>query len=105
MQIQVNTDNHTRNSAKWTQDVQALIGDRLSRYADRITRAEIHLTDENSAAKAGGNDKRCMIEVRMAGFQPISVTDRADSHDDALDGAVTKMLSLLETTIGKHESR
>ncbi len=105
MQIQVNTGNQTKGSADWSNDVETLLEEKLSRFADRITRAEVHLNDENSAAKQGGDDKRCQIEVRIAGMQPISVTDHADSHDDALQGAADKMVSLLETTFGKLESR
>ena len=105
MQIQVNTGSQTKGSADRSDDVEALIEERLSRFADRITRAEVHLNDENSASKEGRNDKRCQIEVRIAGMQPISVTDHADSNDEALHGAADKMMRLLETTVGKLESR
>ena len=105
MQIQVNTGSQTKGSADWSNEIEALIEDKLGRFADRITRAEVHLNDENSASKEGGNDKRCQIEVRVAGMQPISVTDHAESHDEALHGAADKMVSLLETIVGKLESR
>lgn len=105
MNIQVNTGSQTEGSAKWTNDIEMLLNDKLSRFADRITRVEVHLNDENSASKSGGNDKRCQIEVRIAGMRPISVTDHADSHDQALDGAADKMVNLIETTVGKLESR
>ena len=105
MQIQVNTGSQTQGSADWSNDIEALVEDKLGHFADRITRVEVHLNDENSASKEGGNEKRCQIEVRVAGMQPVSVTDHADSHDEALDGAADKMVSLLETTFGKLESR
>jgi len=105
MHIQVNTGSQTEGSAELTRYIQVLLADKLSRFADRITRAEVHLTDENSASKSGGNDKRCQIELRMAGMQPISVTDRADSHDQAVNGALGKMQNLIETTLGKLDSR
>ncbi|MBK7404161.1 MAG: HPF/RaiA family ribosome-associated protein [Phycisphaerales bacterium] len=105
MQIQVNTGSQTRGSAGWSSEIKAVIEETLSRSADRITRAEVHLNDENSASKEGGNDNRCQIEVRVAGMQPISVTNHADSHDEALRGAADKMVNLLDTTFGKLESR
>ncbi len=105
MHIQINTDSQTEGSAGLADDAQALIADKLSRFANRITRAEVHLTDENSAVKSGSNDKRCQIEVRIAGLQPISVTDYADSHDRALRNAAGKMQRLIETTLGKLDSR
>lgn len=101
MLIQVNTGSQTHNTAHRTEEVQALIEDKLSRFADRITRAEVHLTDENSTGKTSGNDKKCMIEVRMAGRQPISTTDHGATHDQALHGAASKMQSQIATIVGK----
>ncbi|HMN41072.1 MAG TPA: HPF/RaiA family ribosome-associated protein [Phycisphaerales bacterium] len=101
MLIQVNTDSETRGTEALTLTVQALIEDKFARFADRITRVEVHLNDENSAAKGGGIDKRCMIEVRLAGRDPMSATDRGASHDQALRGAITKMQSKLDAVIGK----
>ena len=105
MEIQVNTGSQTVGSAGLTEHVEALIRDKLNRFADRITRVEVHLTDENSAAKSGSDDKRCQIEVRMAGIHPMSVTDHSDSHDLALNGAIAKMRSRIESTLGKRNSR
>lgn len=105
MEIQVNTDSQTVGSAGLTEYVETLIHDKLNRFADRITRVEVHLTDENSAAKSDGDDKRCQIEVRMASMQPISVTDHADSHQVAMNGAAGKMLRLIESTLGKLDGR
>lgn len=105
MEIQVNTGSQTPGSAGHNEYVDHLIRDSLHRFANRITRVEVHLTDENSATKSGGDDKRCQIEVRMAGLQPISVTDHADSHELAIDGAAGKMLRLIESTLGKLDSR
>lgn len=101
MLIQVNTDSQTLGTADLTRRVQAVIEDKLSRFADRITRAEVHLADDNGMDKAGGSDKRCLIEVRLAGMDPISATDRGASHDQALRGAVNKMHSQLDSIGGK----
>ncbi|MCW5768998.1 MAG: HPF/RaiA family ribosome-associated protein [Phycisphaeraceae bacterium] len=101
MLIQVNTDNQTPGTADLKRSVEALIEDRLGRFADRITRAEVHLSDENGTGKTGGNDKRCLIEVRIAGKDPITATDHGATHDVALRGATTKMQSQLDTIFGK----
>jgi len=101
MLIQVNTGSQTHHTAQRTDEVQALIENKLGRFADRITRVEVHLTDENSAEKTGGNDKKCMIEVRMAGRQPISTTDHGATHDQALLGAAGKMQSQIDTIVGR----
>ena len=100
MLIQVNTDNHIHGSERLTAYVQAVVQDTLSRFAERITRVEVHLHDTNSSAK-GGEDKRCGIEVRVAGLEPVNVTAQAVDIDLAIDGAVEKMKTLLDRQFDK----
>lgn len=101
MLIQVNTDSKTHGTADLDQTVQALIESKLSRFATRITRVEVHLNDENGPNKTGGNDKRCMVEVRLAKMDPVTTTDFGASYDLALRGAANKMQSQLDTIVGK----
>ncbi len=100
MLIQVNTDNHIQGSERLTTYVQGVIQDTLSRFAERITRVEVHLHDTNSA-KGGDNDKRCGIEVRLAGFDPVNTTHHAADIDQAIDGASEKMKTLLDRQFDK----
>jgi hypothetical protein len=101
MHIQVNTNSTTLGTLELEKTVDAIVRDKLARFADRITRAEVHLTDENGPNKTGPDDKRCLIEVRIAGMDPISATDFGSSHDQALRGAANKMKSQLETTLAR----
>jgi ribosome-associated translation inhibitor RaiA len=105
MQVLVSTDNHITGSDSLTSRVQAIVDDTLSRFGDRITRAEVHLSDESSAAKGGDADKRCMIEVRLAGMQPISASDRSNSLFEAVNGAARKLQSTPDRTLGKRSER
>ena len=100
MLIQVNTDNHIQGNERLTTYVQGVIQDTLSRFAERITRVEVHLHDTNGA-KGGDNDKRCAIEVRPAGFDPVNTTHHAAEIDEAIDGAADKMKTLLERQFSK----
>ncbi len=52
-----------------------------------------------------GDDKRCVIEVRPNGLDPVVTTDQSDTVDKAVRSAIHKMLSLLESTFGKLSSR
>ena len=52
MHIQVNTDDNIDGDDALIAQVEAEIRDGLSRFADQITRVEVHLSDEN-AAKGG----------------------------------------------------
>jgi len=105
MQIQIHTDNHIEGSEGLTRHVEEVVEDALVRFAGQITRVAVHLSDESSAAKSVGDDKRCRIEVRLAGMQPMSVSDDSDNVSQALRGAARKLESMLAKVIGKLESR
>ena len=72
----------------------------LDRFSNEVTRVEIHLSDSNGQ-KAGENDKRCLMEARVAGRQPIAVTNQANTLHQAIDGAAQKMKRSLDSALGK----
>ena len=72
----------------------------LGRFADKVTRVEIHLSDVNSQ-KGGENDKRCLMEARVTNRQPVAVTEQAATRDQAVDGAAQKLKRSLDSTLGK----
>ena len=100
MIIQYNTDNSITGNEKANEYFSTTITDALSRFSNQITRVEVHLTDENSN-KEGQNDKRCMLEARLEGMQPIAVTCSADTVEQAVKGAIDKLKSSLDTVIGR----
>jgi ribosome-associated translation inhibitor RaiA len=100
MQIQINSDHHIVGSPELAGRVQELVRDTLDRFSDRITRVEVHLNDLNSV-KGGGNDKRCLMEARIGGLQPISASHEAATLDLAIDGAMEKLERAIESRLGK----
>jgi len=64
------------------------------------TRLEVHLSDENGH-KDALNDKRCVVEARLEGVKPIAVTNIANNHEQAVEGAIDKLKSTLETKFGR----
>lgn len=100
MTIQINTDKNVSVHEAFETQLNGLLSEELSRFSDRITRLEVHLSDENGN-KQGQNDKRCMIEARIEGRQPIAVTDRASDYELAVSGAIEKLKSSLDTIEGK----
>ncbi|WP_373539944.1 HPF/RaiA family ribosome-associated protein [Chamaesiphon sp.] len=105
MKIQVETDSNIEGNTMLTQSVETVVRDTLDRFSSQITRVEVHLSDENSGEKFGTDDKRCLLEVRLASHQPIAVTDRAATPEQAVSGAAEKMKHLLETTLGRMSDR
>lgn len=85
--------------------VRGVVAEAVGHFSDQVTRVEVHLGDENGA-KAGQDDKRCMMEARVAEHQPIAVTNHAASMDDAISGAAGKLKRSLEHTLQKqHQHR
>ncbi len=100
MQILVNTDHNVAGHETLARRVQADVRDALSRFSNQITRVEVHLSDEN-AAKSGAADKRCIMEARCVGRQPVAVSHQASTLEEAFDGAANKLQRLLESTLGR----
>lgn len=100
MQIQVNSDNHIENSVRLEEWVRTTVETTLEHYEEDLTRVEVHINDENGD-KPGPHDIRCQMEARPKGHQPISVTHKADSIDQAVDGAAVKLDHALEHLFGK----
>jgi ribosome-associated translation inhibitor RaiA len=102
MQIQVNHDNHVRLTGDTADRLSRTVEDSLAKFADRITRVEMHLGDVNGSK--GGPDKRCMLEARISNMKPIAVTHHADTLQLAIDGALERLDHALSHAIGKLET-
>ena len=100
MRVQLNTDRHIDAHDELAHQVEAVMEGTVGRFADRITRVEVHLSDENSQ-KGGGDDKRCLLEARVAGLQPMAVSHQAATLPQAIDGAARKLARALESTLGR----
>ncbi len=100
MTIQINTDKNVSVHEAFEAQLDGLLSEELNRFSEYITRLEVHLSDENGK-KQGLNDKRCMIEARLEGRQPIAVTDRANNYELAVNGAIEKLKASLDNIVGK----
>lgn len=100
MKIQFNTDKNASVSEELRDSLTVLISEPLKRFDNQITRLEVHLSDEDGS-KNGKDDKRCLLEARLEGMQPVAVTDQADTYEKAVKGAVDKMKTSLGTMLGR----
>ena len=100
MTIQLNTDKNLTIHKEYENQINEVINQNLSRFDDLITRLEVHFTDENGS-KDGLEDKRCLLEARITGKEPIAVSHFDKNYDLALTGALAKIKSKLETIAGK----
>lgn len=104
MQFQFNSDNHVMGDEGVADRVETLVRGKLDRIAHRLTRVEVHVGDVNGP-RGGGDDKRCAIEVRPNGMEPISATDQAASIEAAATSAAQKVLSAYDRQVGKRTDR
>jgi len=100
MKIQINTHRNIEGHERMSQQVEAALEAAVGRFTDQITRVEVHLSDLNSH-KFGADDKRCLLEARLAGRRPTAVSHRAGTIQEAIEGAAEKLKSNLESTLGR----
>ena len=103
MQVQLNTDNHVPGSQDLAAWVDSEVRSTLKHFAGRVNRVEMHLHDLDNG-KSHGDDKRCVIEARVAGRSPLSVTHDAAVMDRAIRGALEKVVHALDHAFGKREA-
>lgn len=104
MQIQVHTDNNITGREDVVRLVQSTVEGAVGRFGDRITRVEAHLSDTNSH-KLKGDDKRCLLEARLAGFQPFAVSHQAATIEIAVTEAADKLQRAIESKVGRLHDR
>ncbi len=100
MQILVNSNHSVDVTSALEEHVKAAVESELERFDDQLTRVEVHLNDENSG-KSGPQDKRCQMEARIKGHEPISTSHKADSLALAIDGAAEKLNHALAHALDK----
>tara|TARA_R110000868_G_scaffold175216_2_gene412163 strand:- start:111 stop:425 length:315 start_codon:yes stop_codon:yes gene_type:complete len=104
MTIQFNTDKNIQGTEALEKFVSEKINHALKHMDDKITRIEVHLSDQN-ADKGGSDDIQCKLEARLEGIQPVLVESKNSTKEKAIDSAIEKMKSTLDTIIGKMKNR
>lgn len=104
MEVIFNTDKHIDGKERVEAYFTKQIKEDLARFEDRVTRVSVHITDENGT-KSGVNDKKCVMEVRPKGLKPIAVSSLGDTPEQAIGAATKKMISSLNTMVGKLQNK
>lgn len=100
MNIQLNTDKNIQGHERLESYLEGLVGDKMSRFAEHLTRIEIHLSDENGP-KEGPEDIKCTMEARPRKMQPIVVSSNGDTIEKAVNAALGKLSKAVATRIDK----
>jgi hypothetical protein len=94
VQIQVNTDHNVHGGEGLATFVTTDLENSLSRFDGWLTRVEVHLSEDGGGKP---EDKKCVIEARPGGKQPVAVTHHAATVDDAYTGAAHKLGKVLDS--------
>lgn len=105
MLIQINTDSNIEGDEALAKRAEALLRDTLEHFGEQLTRVEVHLSDQSSDTKSGTDDKRCLLEARLAGLQPIAVSHQAATLEQAIVGAAEKLKHSLDSVLGRLGNR
>ena len=100
MLIEVRTDGNIQGSEQLFDHVKTVVHAALDRFGDHLRRIDVHLSDE-IGNKIGHDDKCCMIEARRDGREPIVVTHRETTMDQAIHGAIQTLKDSIESAFGK----
>jgi hypothetical protein len=104
MTIQINTDKNVTAESRTEEYFSGQIEKELDRFAEHITRVEVHFADENGD-KNSPNDKTCTIEARMKNRQPIAVTAQDDVIVKSFNAALAKVKASMTTIVGKMQNK
>ncbi len=100
MIIQLHADKSLSIHEAYALKLNGVISRELDRFAELLTRVELHLADENAQRKTK-EDKKCTLEAKLKSKQPVAVTSHGNTYDDAVTGAVQKLKASLDTIVGK----
>jgi hypothetical protein len=100
VEIQVNSYKHVPMDTQVIRFIGVEVNRVLKRFAGRLTRVEVYLSDVNSH-KFGTHDKRCLIEARPARHRPLTASSGAPTINEAVAGTLTKLRRALQTLFGR----
>lgn len=103
MQIQIRWSDVEKSDALG-QHVNEQVEHALRNVRDHFTRVVVHVRDDN-AGKSGANDKRCQIELRPAGADPLSVEDTGDDFFKVVTTTTKKLERAAHNFVDRHRRR
>ena len=98
MKVHLHTDRNLVVDAELVARIETNAATQLDRFASRLNRVDLHLTDQ-SAGRSSGAHVRCRAEAQASGLPHVTVTHEAPDARSALDGAVAALVSALTRTL------
>jgi ribosome-associated translation inhibitor RaiA len=99
MEINVNTDNTIDRHQGLDERVRELVESSISRF-EQVRRVDVHLSNQNGQKHEDG-DNYCMMEARVAGYEPVVVHAHAADLHLSINGAANKLKRALDSALGR----
>jgi hypothetical protein len=100
MKIIVSSDHNITLTEESIAAIESTVQTTLGHFDTHLTRVDVTLSD-GSAGRSTGDDIRCELKARPEGRTPEFATDNASTVDDALRGALHKMIHVLDSSFGR----
>lgn len=104
MLVQINFGDvqHSAAIESWAEE---RVRKQLGYLTERLTRVEVHLRDDSSAAKSSHDDKRCVMEARIAGRRPLAVEHFGADLYKVIDETAAKLSRAVKTDTERGAAR
>jgi ribosome-associated translation inhibitor RaiA len=99
MEINVNTDNTIDRHQGLDERVREVVESSISRF-EQVRRVDVHLSNQNGKKHEDG-DQYCMMEARVAGYEPVVVHAHAADLHLSINGAANKLKRALDSALGR----
>jgi ribosome-associated translation inhibitor RaiA len=99
MEINVNTDNTIDRHQGLDERVRDLVESSIGRF-EQVRRVDVHLSNQNGQKHEDG-DNYCMMEARVAGYEPVVVHAHAADLHLSINGAANKLKRALDSALGR----
>jgi ribosome-associated translation inhibitor RaiA len=99
MEINVNTDNTIDRHQGLDERVRDVVESSISRF-EQVRRVDVHLSNQNGQKHEDG-DNYCMMEARVAGYEPVVVHAHAADLHLSISGAAGKLKRALDSALGR----
>jgi ribosome-associated translation inhibitor RaiA len=99
MEINVNTDNTIDRHQGLDERVRDVVESSISRF-EQVRRVDVHLSNQNGQKHEDG-DNYCMMEARVAGYEPVVVHAHAADLHLSISAAAAKLKRALDSALGR----
>lgn len=105
MQVLLHTDSNTDHSPGMAEHVKLVVSGAISRFGERVTRVEVHLSNVHSQVKSTTEqDIHCTLEAHLVGLEAVVVKAFAGNAHQAIETATKKLQRAIERQIEKRSS-